>query len=324
MFTSSAGFTLKGNVVNLSGDTYYNSTNLFYTETSGGAFGAPAQVTLTAAGITTPMPRNSSNIAQFTTTSNIISGFGSASASLGPAVSVYNNYNTGSQTFLQGNIILYKTGTSTQIEETSITNNYTGASAAYRIVNPDAGTQGDNPAYTGSEATFNSTTGPFYVTDATNVATKIQYDVTNYNTGYLPVGPNLSTRSTTAQYFTFKWTKAAVSKFNITYTGTIAGLWVALPGSSIDTTAAPTSGWINMATAYAGSGVPGTGTGGNGSTGCSTGGAAVLNSAVSGGSYTCTFGTVSSTSATNNEIYIRVKLTTGQSLTALSLTNPTN
>ena len=324
MFTSGAGFTIKGNVTNLSGDTYYNSTNLFYTQTAGGAFAVPAQVTLTAAGISTPMPRNSTAVAQFTTTSNIISGFGTAAASVGPQVGVYNNYTQGNQTFLQGNIILYKTGTSTQIEETAITNSYTGGSAAYRIANPDAGTAADTPAYTGSEATFNSQTGPFYATDATNVAAKIQYDVTNYSSGYLPFGPNLSTRGAGAQYFTFKFVKGAVSKFNISYSGTIAGLWVALPGSTIDTTAAPTNGWINMAQAYGGSGIPGTGTGGNGSAGCSTGGAAVLNSLVSGGSYTCTFGTTSSTSSTGNEIYIRVKLTSGQSLTALSIANPTN
>ena len=190
-------------------------------------------------------------------------------------------------------------------------------------MNPDAGTAADTPAYTGSEATFNSTTGPFYSTDATNVAAKIQYDQTNYSSGFLPVGPNLSGRST-SQYFTFKFVKSAVSKFNITYSGTIAGLWVALPGSTIDTTASPTNGWINMASAYAGSGVPGTGTGGNGSSGCSTGGSAVLNSLVSGGSYTCTFGTASSTNSIGNEIYVRVKLTSGQSLTALSIANPTN
>ena len=318
MFTTSAGFTIRGNVVNLSGDTYYNSTNLFYTQSAGGAFAAPAQVSLSAAGITTPLPRNSSNVAQFTTTSNIISGFGSASAAGGPSVQVYNNYNVGTQSFTQGNIILYKTGTGTAIEETSIANSYTGASAAFRIANPDAGTAADNPAYTGSESTFNSTTGPFYTTDATNVAAKIQYDQTNYSSGYLPVGPNLSGRST-SQYLTFKWVKSSVGKFNISYTGSIAGLWVAMPGSTIDTTAAPTNGWLNMAAAYAGSGVPGTGTGGNGSAGCSTGGAATLNSS---GTYNVTFtpGTVTSVS----NIYIRVKLTSGQSLTALSIANPTN
>jgi hypothetical protein len=79
-----------------------------------------------------------------------------------------------------------------------------------------------------------------------------------------------------------------------------------------------------MAVAYGGSGVPGTGVGGNGSSGCSTGGAAVLNSAQTNKSVTCTFGTASSTNSTGNEIYVRVKLTSGQSLTAISIENPTN
>jgi len=324
MFTTSAGFTMSGNVRNISGDTYPNSTNLISSSNASGAFAAPALVSYAAAGVTTPITRSNTAYIYFSTTSNIASGFGNAPGSSGPSVTVNNNYNSTAWAFsAPATYILYKTGTSTQIEETSITNSYTGGSAAYRIVNPDAGTAADTPAYTGSEATFNSTTGPFYSTDATNVAAKIQYDQTNYSSGFLPVGPNLSGRST-SQYFTFKFVKSAVSKFNITYSGTIAGLWVALPGSTIDTTASPTNGWINMASAYAGSGVPGTGTGGNGSSGCSTGGSAVLNSLVSGGSYTCTFGTASSTNSTGNEIYVRVKLTSGQSLTALSIANPTN
>jgi hypothetical protein len=320
MFTTSAGFTLTGNVRNISGDTYPNSTNLISASSANGAFAAPALVSYATAGVTTPITRSNTALIPFTTTSNIVSGFGNALASQGPSITVNNNYNSTAWAFSPAGTtyILYKTGTGTQIEETSITNSYTGGSAAVRIVNPDAGTAADNPAYTGSESNFNSTTGPLYTTDATNVAAKVLYDQTNYSTGFLPVGPNLSGRST-SQYFTFKWTKSSVGKFNISYTGSIAGLWVAMPGSTIDTTAAPTNGWLNMAAAYAGSGVPGTGTGGNGSTGCSTGGAATLNSS---GTYNVTFtpGTVTSVSS----IYIRVKLTSGQSLTALSIANPTN
>ena len=58
--------------------------------------------------------------------------------------------------------------------------------------------------------------------------------------------------------------------------------------------------------------------------GCALGGVAPLNSAQTNKSVTATFGTVSSTSATSNEIYVRVKLTTGQSLTAISIEAPTN
>jgi hypothetical protein len=321
-FNSSTVFRLKGNVSNLSGDLYASSP---FSTSAGGAFAAPTTPSYSSfvPTVSTPLSRNLTATQYFETNTGITSGFGSSAT--GPSVSFTSPYSVGSSGSINpGVTVLYKTGTGNQIEETAITNSYSGASAAYRIVNPDAGTAADNPAYTGSEATFNSQTSTLYATDATVVAAVLKYDVTNYSTGYLPVGPNLSSGRSSSQYFTFKWTKAAVSKFNIIYSGTIAGLWVALPGVTDASYASPTNGWLNMATAYAGSGVPGTGTGGNGSTGCSTGGAAVLNSVVSGGSYTCTFGTVSSTSSTNNEIYIRVKLTSGQSLTALSIGAPTN
>jgi hypothetical protein len=325
MFTSSAGFTLKGGVQNISGDTYPNSTNLISASSANGAFAAPALVSYATAGVTTPLTRgNTANIA-FTTTSNIISGFGSALASVGPSITVNNSYNSTAWGFSPATTnILYKTGTSTQIEETSIpvTSVGTGSGNGFRIANPGST---DNPAYTGSEAAFNSTTGPLQTYDATNVAAKIQFDQTNYSTGYLPVGPNLSGQAS-SQYFTFKFTRTTVSKFDILYSGTIAGLWVALPGSTIDTTASPTSGWLSMATAYAGSGVPGAGSGGNGSAGCAVGGTAVLNSLQTNKSVTATFGTVQSGSSGSNtgDIYVRVKLTSGQSLTALSIVTATH
>jgi hypothetical protein len=102
----------------------------------------------------------------------------------------------------------------------------------------------------------------------------------------------------------------------------VAGLWVALPGSVIDSTST-LNGWIDMTQNYAGAGIPGanTGAGGNGSNGCASGGAIIPNTAQSNVTkiYTCTFGTVSSSSSTNNEIYVRIYLTSGQSVTALNI-----
>jgi hypothetical protein len=86
------------------------------------------------------------------------------------------------------------------------------------------------------------------------------------------------------------------------------------------------NGWVNMSTAYAGSGAPGanTGAGGNGSDGCSLGGTVTTGSSVSNESTTATFGTVSSSSTATNEIYVRIKLTSGQSVSALSLESASN
>jgi hypothetical protein len=318
---SSSSWRLVGNVAKLSGDTYYTS-DTFIVGSAGGAFQAPTSVTYTQAGVTTPLVRNayvSSGSAYFTTTAAGVTGFGSSST--GPSMTAYNSYSTAAQTFSPGVTVLYKTGTSTQIEESSLTNAL--STTVFRIVNPDGGTASDTPAFTGSESAFNSQTGPFYTTDATVVATVLKFDQTNYSSGYQPVGPNLSGQGA-AQYFTFKFTKAALAKFNIQYSGTIAGLWVALPG--ISPTYSTLNGWYTMGTAYAGSGIPGAGGGGNGSNGCAVGGNAVFGSLVSNGSYTATFGTVNTSTAGNigNEVYVRVKLTSGQSLTALSIQVATN
>jgi hypothetical protein len=233
---------------------------------------------------------------------------------------VNNSYSVGTQLFAQTANILYKTGTSTQIEELSIpVNNVgTGSGNGYRIVNPG---NGNTPVFTGLEAAFDSAGSTLQTYDATVVGAVLKHDVTDYSTGYLPVGPNLNLGRSGAQYFTFKFVRTVVSKFDIKYTGTLAGLWVALPGSTINTTL---NGWLDMSVAYNGSGVPGAGTGGNGSNGCAVGGTATLNSAVTNKSVTATFGTVSSSSTANNIIYVRVRLTGGQSLTALSIETATH
>lgn len=324
-YTSSAGFTLTANVAKLSGDMYPTSDN-FITGTAAGAFLAPATITYATAGVTTPLAPNlyvSSGSLAITTTSNIRTGFGSSST--GPSLTVDNSYATAAQAFTSAlaNTVLYKTGTSNQIEETSM---YIAASVGsgsgnpVRIVNP--GTT-DTPAHSASATAFNSTTGTLTANCATVVAATLKHDITNYASGYLPVGPNLSAGRHGDQYYTFKFIRTAVSKFDIKYTGTMAGLWVSLPGSVIDTSST-LNGWLSMGTAYAGSGQPGAGTGGNGSNGCALGGLALFNSAQTNKSVTATFGTVSSSSTATNEIYVRVKLTSGQTLSALTIEAATN
>jgi len=322
-YTSSSGFTLQFNINRLSGDMYPTSDNMV-TGIAAGAFGAPATKTYAQVGVTTPLAANlyvASGSVTATTTSNIISGFGSSSS--GPSVSVSNSYNTGTQTFSPSATVLYKTGTSNQIEETSMTiaaGLGSGSGNPYRIINPGSA---DTPTYSASATAFNSTSSTLQTYDATVVAAVLKHDQVNYSTGYLPVGPDLSSGRSGSQYYTFAFVRTAVSKFDVRYTGTIAGLWVALPGSTIDTSST-LNGWIDMGTAYAGSGVPGAGTGGNGSNGCALGGVAVFNSAQTNKSVTCTFGTVSSSSTATNEIYVRVKLTSGQTVSALSIQAASN
>ena len=336
-YTNSSQFTLGFNVNRLSGNMYPNNGNLLTnTTTAGGAFSAPTSLTYAAANVSVPLTQNlyvASGSLTTSTTANVVSGFGSSAT--GPSITVTNSYNSTTNAFTPSGTVLYKTGTSTAIDESNIVISSpigSGSGNAYRIVNPGTG---NTPTYTGNEAQFNSQTGPFYTYDATVVGSSSQgrltFNQTDYSSGsFLPVGPNLSGQGTT-QWFTFKFVRSATSKFNIAITGTVGGVWVALPGSVFDTSiigTGPTSdlnGWLYMGLPYGGSGIPGanTGNGGNGSNGCSLGGIIPINTAISG-SYTCTFGTISSTSTTTNEIYVRIRLTSGQSVTALSLQTASN
>lgn len=322
-YTNTNQFDVTFNVSRLSGDMYPTS-DTFVTGTAGGAFGSPASVTYSQAGITTPLARNlyvASGSASISTTATVISGFGSSTG--GPSVSVLNSYNTGTQAFSPGATVLYKTGTSGIMEEANVvigSSIGSGTGLASRIVNPGST---DTPVYTASASLFNSQSSTLETYDATIVGGTLKHDQTNYSTGYLPVGPNLSAGRGGAQYFTFRFVRTSTSKFDIKWTGTIAGLWVALPGSAIDTSST-LNGWLDLSVAYAGAGQPGAGSGGNGSNGGALGGVAPLNAAQTNKAITATFGTVSSSSTSTNEIYVRIKLATGQSVSALSLQTASN
>jgi hypothetical protein len=153
----------------------------------------------------------------------------------------------------------------------------------------------------------------------------IKHFTTDLSSGYLPAGPDLATGRDggEAQYYTFAFRRTTVAKFSITISGKISGMFVALPGASTDTTAASTNGWMNCSEVYAGSGTPGDGTGGNGD---ANAGIAqnISEKVVDGTTYsnqTLSFnmGTANSSNATGNNILIRIKLESGDSVTALSV-----
>ena len=198
-YNTGTNFIIQFNVNNLSGNMYPNNGNLLTnTTTAGGAFQAPVSVSYSSANITVPLAQNlyvgSGNVSA-NTIANITAGFGSSNS--GPQVTVTNSYNLTSYTFTPGATVLYKTGTSTAIDESNIvigSSIGSGSGNAYRIVNPGTG---NTPGFSGSEAQFNSQTGPFYSYDATVVGSGSQglltFNQTNYASGaYLPAGPNLS------------------------------------------------------------------------------------------------------------------------------------
>ena len=324
-YDNTNNFNIGFNCTKLSGNMYPVSDN-FVTGTAGGAFAAPTSVSYATAGVTTPLAQNlyvSSGSQAVTTTSSIISGFGASST--GPSVNVLNSYATGTQSLTStlGANVLYKTGTVSSLSVIQEANVYIGSTIgvgtglAFRILNPGSS---NTPYYTGYESAFDSQSSTLRIYDATVVANILKHDQTNYSTGYLPAGPDLSSGRSGTQYFTFKVVRTSVSKFDVGWSGNIAGLWVALPGSVIDSTSTA-NGWLDMTVSYAGAGVPGANVaaGGNGSNGSALGGPAPINTIQTNKFVTATFGTVSSSSTAMNEIYIRIGLTSGQSVTALSL-----
>ena len=182
--------------------------------------------------------------------------------------------------------------------------------------------------------TFNGATN-FYTNDPFTGAKSVQgtkeatvrwgnlaYDISDYSSGFLPVGPDRS-GDTGTQYFTFAFQRNIVANFDIQITSTsgVDGVWIALPGSNIDSSSG-LNGWLECTAQYNGVGLPGsdTGNGGNGSNGCAYTGADVIptGSSLSGG-YTMTLGTENMANATGNVALVRIALSSGQSISNLSI-----
>lgn len=321
------GFTLNWNP----GKTAHNSTSFSILQVStsaGGVFSSPGDKTYTNLGYTT-LP-NTLQVNSGTSTSptpstfkvNIISGFGIHLSSANPQVpkyTAYNSYGTADSAFPSlGKNILYKTGTSgsaTFLEETNIgfhTAIGSEVTPASRCLNPDGGTANqDTPDFSTVTGSFVSNSSTLLDTDATVVANVLAHDVTDY-TNYLPAGPNLNTAGRTgAQYFTFKFSRDAISKFSITYTTNtgVAAIFCAMPGTGgASGTTSTLNKWLDLRVDYSV-------VGGNG---CALGGN--MNPSATGTkTYNCSFGTLSSANATNKEIWVRIKLTAGQKITRLTI-----
>jgi hypothetical protein len=150
----------------------------------------------------------------------------------------------------------------------------------------------------------------------------IKHFTTDLSSGYLPVGPDLNTGRSGAQYYTFAFRRTTMANFNLTMSGKVSGMFIAAPGTAIDS-ASGLNGWLDCSTTYGGSGVPGsdTGNGGNGSNGCAfnSGDRVVDGTTYSGQEFTFTLGTENATNATGNNILVRIKLESGDSITALSI-----
>lgn len=180
----------------------------------------------------------------------------------------------------------------------------TGSGNAIRV---NAGSTGDNPTpvFTSWSASGSAATYESIVRGGV-----LRHDQTDYSSSYLPIGPDYSSSRSGAQYFQVELIRSAVSAFRISVTGSYGACKVCMPDNSTWTTGlSDTNGWADMFTAAPGSGAPR-----NVSPGCASGG--VMSG--SSGTFTCTFGTESSTNDSNNRILIRWRLDDGDSITAMS------
>ena len=189
-------------------------------------------------------------------------------------------------------------------EDNILVNNVgSGAGNAVRVGDSD----GDNPI------PLHTTWDPAVTPadhEAIVVGGKCKWDNTDYSAGYYPSGPALNARPGTPQYFEVEFTRSNVSQFTINYTGSAAGCFVCMPDNAAWVNSlSGTNGWADMFQAYRGSGIPTTA-----EPGCSSGGVMDNN----GGSFTCVFGTESSSNDANNRILVRWKLTNGQQINTMS------
>ena len=313
---SANAFTYALGVENASGDMYTQNTfvssdgqtsgfqnpgNKNYTNFTGGT-NPPARNYGVGAAVTTQISQQPRDL-HLTATSNVFTSF-DASTPYGS----HNNQRVGFTTDVN---IMGTTARTNKIDEDNIliTSLGTGSGNATRV---NAGSTGDNPS-----PVFTSWGGGSAGSIATYEAAVrggvLRHDQTNYSTGYLPVGPNYSSGRSGTQYFQIELIRSNVSEFSISYTGSVAGCFVCMPQNSAWTTSlSGTNGWANMFQAYKGSGIPT-----SAEPGCSSGGLMDNN----GGTFTCVFGTESSSNDTGNRILIRWKLTSGQSITSMSFTS---
>ena len=312
-------FTYVLTVTNATGDMYTQNTflnsdgqtgafqnpgNKSYTNFAGGS-NPPSRNFGVGAGVTTLITQTPRNL-HATVTSNIFTSF-DASTPYGS----HNNQRVGFTTDF--NIMGTTADFTNNVDEDAIectVGSLTGGSAT-RV---PAVSSADNPSQSGASYSWGGgSAGSIATYEATVRGGDLRHDQTDYSTGYLPVGPDYSASRSGSQYFQFQFIQSSISEFQISYTGSLAGCWVCMPDNSTWTTSlSGTNGWADMFQAYKGSGVPTTA-----EPGCSSGGVMDTN----GGTFTCVFGTESSSNDSNNRVLIRFKLTSGNSISDISLSD---
>jgi hypothetical protein len=312
-YGSGASLLVGLSFTNLAGETYYGANDPISISGSNSII-TTQTYTYVQCGLNPPFARQSVTAQPIAPV--IVNIDGTNVHGVGKISAVARNVNGASgSTQLAATDILVKRGTTTGIDELSIPVSGLGVipnnNNATRV---NIAANGDRP--NGAATSWDSTAN-IATFEAAVVGGVLSHNQVNYLTGFLPIGPNLSSGRSGAQYITLSFQRSAVSNFKINVTGTYAGVWIKLPGVSDDNSISPnaTNGWWDATVAYSGAGVPGNLS--DGTAGCAAG-APMLGTS---GSYTITFGPETSTNATGNTILVRIRLNAGQSITALSFSN---
>lgn len=243
----------------------------------------------------------------------------------------YNVNGTGSYAELTGPKIQVHTANPTGFSDTTVSvssslGNGTYTDSGLRIADFLSATT-DTPSFNGATNYYtNNVWQGNEAVSGTQEATvrlgTLKHYTEDLSTGYLPVGPDRSSDNG-RQYYTFAFRRQVVANFDVTINSStgIAGLWIAAPGTTVDT-ASGANGWVDGTSQYLGVGVPGANTsgGGNGSDGCALTGADVIPTGSSiNNSYTLTLGSENMSNATGNVVLVRIGLDGFQTLNSISV-----
>jgi len=302
-FDSSGSLSITSlDINNLSGQTYADEDPLEIAPLSGSLLSTTTKSYGSITGISTPLAVNLSPTGLSTTVSVSGSGYGVGTIKLRSRnINGYGSYQNNST----NSLYWYN---SVSLDEQSMDNDITGGTAIsgkgdlIRVEGFDDASV--YPSYTAAnfyaDNNWVSATEALGTYEAPLLYTsggRFVWDDTNWQT-YLPGltnNPNNSSRGAGNQFVTLVFSRKAINSFTIKYTGTIASLWIALPGLGTDTSSG-FNGWLDCNTDYGGAGQPGSGTGGNGGDGVrdpNDGGTGVIGSAGTNATFKLNLGTAS-------------------------------
>tara|TARA_S200000501_G_scaffold60936_4_gene51488 strand:- start:3121 stop:8295 length:5175 start_codon:yes stop_codon:yes gene_type:complete len=341
-YTTGSSLTVTGlQISKLTGRTYRGTTTPLTVDPDTGTAIASQTYSYTDLGLNAVPDQNVGVSAALTSSALTVSVNGSGSGDDATLKASAINVNGGSPEVSDTTKIMYWF-TSPTLDENAIPLNITmggavsGATVCKRVKYAWPTTNAAYPDYSGNASsdfytayTWNSTTDNVLNTnEAPCYLDAIRHSMTDYSTGYLPAGINMSTgrTATDTQYFTFAFKRTGLAKMGIKISGEVTSLYIAIPGYTTDSTSS-LNGWLDCSTNFGGSGFPGanTGNGGNGSNGvrrlggASDQGSFAVNTALTNAYANLDLGTANTGSAPNPTVLVRFGLAQNKTVTAISI-----